>query len=140
MEAIAATSLMTLFSYAVSAAAREIYKEPLLLTYVLSFLRTEVSLNVKSILAWVIHYLIGVLFVIGYHLLWDNGIMQVSWLSTLILGVCIGLIGIFGWMILFNIIPKKPAIDYKGYYLQLFIAHLIFSATTFIVYSLFNNP
>ncbi|MBZ4034245.1 hypothetical protein K6T82_05670 [Flavobacterium sp. 17A] len=140
IEAVAATSLMTLFSYAVSAAAREVYKEPLLLTYVMSFLRIEVSLNVKSILAWVVHYLIGILFVIGYHVIWNNDIMEISWLTALILGICIGSIGIAGWMILFSLVPKKPAIDYKGYYIQLFIAHLIFSATAFKVYLLFNWP
>lgn len=140
IEAIAATSLMTLFSYAVSAAAREVYKEPLLLSYVMSFLRMEVSLELKSILAWIIHYLIGLLFVIGFHLIWNNDIMEISWSNAFILGACIGAIGIAGWMILFNVIPKKPAIDYKGYYLQLFIVHLIFSATAFKVYLLFNNP
>jgi len=132
----AATSLMTLFSYAVSAAAREVYKEPLLLTYVLSFLHIEVSVQTKSILAWALHYFIGLLFVIGYHLIWYYGIMEISWSSTFILGACIGTIGIIGWMIMFSIIPKKPQIDYKGYYIQLFIAHMIFSITTFLIYDL----
>lgn len=132
----AATSLMTLFSYVVSAAAREVYKEPLLLTYVLSFLHIEVSVQTKSILAWALHYFIGLLFVIGYHLIWHYGIMEISWSSTFILGACIGTIGIIGWMIMFSIIPKKPQIDYKGYYIQLFIAHMIFSITTFLIYDL----
>lgn len=136
---LAATSTMTLFSYLVSAAAREVYKEPLLLTYVLSFLHINVSPTTKSILAWALHYFIGLLFVIGYHILWTNGIMEISWSSTFILGACIGIIGIVGWMILFSIIPQKPNIDYKGYYIQLFIAHLIFSITTFLVYT-FINP
>jgi len=137
---IAATSLMTLFSYAVSAAAREVFKEPLLLMYVLSFLHIQAPPKTKSILAWILHYFIGLLFVLGYYILWNYGIMEVSWWSTFILATCIGGIGILGWMFLFNLIDHRPTINYKGYYTQLFIAHIIFSITVFIVYSIFQQP
>lgn len=69
ISSIVATSVMTLFSYAVSASARELYKEPVLLTYVLNRLHKEATQNFKTILAWILHYLIGVFFVIGYHFL-----------------------------------------------------------------------
>lgn len=137
ISTIAATSAMTLFSYAVSASAREVYKEPLLLTYVLTALHLKLPANFKIVLAWALHYLIGLFFVIGYHFLWINDYMELSLFSGLFLGAVSGIIGIIGWIILFKIIPKRPAIDFKGYYLQLFIAHVIFGLTSFLVYEYF---
>ncbi|TDO97040.1 hypothetical protein [Flavobacterium sp. 245] len=137
ISSIAATSVMTLFSYAVSASAREVYKEPVLLTYILTALHLEISPNFKTILGWFLHYLIGLFFVVGYHILWLNEFLEISWLASILLGVISGIIGIISWIILFEIIPQKPNIDFKGYYLQLFIAHIIFAITVFIVYKLF---
>ena len=137
ISSIAATSLMTLFSYAVSASARELYKEPVLLTYLLTVTGIEVSQPVKVILAWVLHYIIGLAFVIGYHYLWIYDILDMSWPVAFLLGAISGIIGILGWIIMFSLVPKKPNIDYKGYYAQLFVAHVIFGIVAFAVYQLF---
>lgn len=137
LSSIAATSVMTLFSYAVSASAREVYKEPLLLTYILTGLRLEISPNFKIILGWLLHYLIGLFFVIGYHIIWLNEFLMISWSISILLGIISGIIGIISWIILFEIIPQKPNIDFRGYYLQLFIAHILFAVTAFLVYKLF---
>jgi len=137
LATIAATSVMTLFSYAVSASARELYKEPVLLTYVLTFLDIEVSIPVKTVLAWILHYLIGLAFVVSYHFLWMYDILEMSWQIALLLGAISGIIGILGWVIMFGLIPKKPNIDFKGYYIQLFLAHVIFGIVAFAVYKLF---
>ncbi|MDR7370206.1 hypothetical protein [Flavobacterium aquidurense] len=134
---IAATSVMTLFSYAISASARELYKEPVLLTYILTALRLKISKNLKTIYGWLLHYLIGLCFVIGYHFLWWNEFLEISWAASILLGVLSGIIGIISWIILFEIIPQKPNIDYKGYYTQLFVAHIIFGVTAFLIYKLF---
>lgn len=135
--AVAATSVMTLCSYAVSAAAREIYKEPLLLTYVLSKLHQQISPKLKLVLGWVLHYLIGLFFVIGYHIIWSANILDFTFTSSLILGIVSGIIGISGWVVLFRISAQKPNIDYKGYYIQLFVVHVIFAVTAYVVYELF---
>lgn len=137
ISTIAATSAMTLFSYAVSASAREVYKEPLLLTYVLTALHLKIPANFKIVLAWGLHYLIGLFFVMGYHFLWINNYVKLSLYSSIFLGAISGIIGIIGWIILFVIIPKKSTIDFKGYYLQLFIAHVIFGITALLVYKCF---
>ncbi|OXA88997.1 hypothetical protein [Flavobacterium hercynium] len=134
---IIATSAMTLFSYAVSTSAREVYKEPVLLAYILSSFHLEATKNLKIILGWVLHFLIGFGFVIGYHFLWFHELLEISWSASFLLGVISGIIGIIGWIILFKIIPKKPNIDFIGYYLQLFVAHIIFSITAFLIYKLF---
>lgn len=137
ISSIAATSAMTLFSYAVSASARELYKEPVLLSYILGHLHLEVSPNIKNILAWILHYIIGLGFVIAYHFLWTYNILELTWPIGILLGAISGIIGIITWFILFKMIPQKPTIDFKGYYLQLFGAHLIFGFTAYSVYCLF---
>ncbi|MCD0467286.1 hypothetical protein [Flavobacterium sp. ENC] len=137
ISSIVATSVMTLFSYAVSAAAREIYKEPVLLTYVLHKANIDISSKTKIILGWFLHYLIGFLFVLVYHLLWYYEFLEISWTVSILFGVISGIIGIVSWIILFEIIPQKPNIDYKGYYIQLLLAHVIFAVSSFMVYKVF---
>ena len=134
---IAATSVMTLFSYIVSESARKLYKEPVLLTYLLHSFKVEVSAGTKVVLAWLLHYIIGLIFVIIYHFLWYYRIVEMSWLVALILGVVSGIVGILGWMLLFEIVPQKPNIDFKGYYIQLLVAHIFFGITAYAVYILF---
>jgi hypothetical protein len=134
---IAATSAMTLFSYVVSASARELYKEPVLLTYILSSLKIEVSPQTKTFLAWLLHYIIGLFFVLVYHYLWVNNVVEMSWPAAFVLGALSGIVGILGWVLLFKIVPQKPNIDFKGYYVQLFFAHIVFAIVALIVYKLF---
>jgi len=137
IASIAATSAMTLFSYAISKSFRELYKEPVLLTFVLSKLKLDLSLNTKAILAWLVHYLIGLIFVVIYHILWYYNILDLSVLSAILLGALSGIIGIISWMFLFKITDYKPKIDFKGYYIQLFFAHVLFGLTAALVYYLF---
>jgi hypothetical protein len=137
ISSIAATSAMTLFSYAVSASARELYKEPVLLSYILSHLHLEVSPSFKNILAWILHYIIGLGFVIAYHFLWAYNILTITWPVSFLLGAISGIIGIITWFILFKAVPQKPNINFKGYYLQLLAAHVIFGFTAYSVYILF---
>ncbi|WP_264537446.1 hypothetical protein [Flavobacterium sp. N1736] len=138
ISTIAATSLMTLFSYAVSASTRELYKEPVLLTYIFTKFHIEVSPKTKNILAWLLHYIIGLLFVIAYHYLWFYNIFEFSWRVAFLFGAISGIIGILGWIVLFEIVPQKPNIDFKGYYTQLFFAHVIFGLVAFFVYKIFT--
>ena len=137
ISSIAATSVMTMFSYAVSASVRELYKEPVLLTYILTRFHIEVSLKTKRVLAWILHYIIGAFFVIIYHYLWVYNVVEFSWKIALLFGAISGIVGILGWIILFKIIPQKPNIDFKGYYTQLFVAHVIFGLVAFLVYKTF---
>jgi len=135
---IAATSAMTLFSYGASASFRELYKEPVLLTFMLTKLKIELSPETKTILAWLLHYIIGFLFVLSYHFLWIRDILSISFLSGFLLGFISGIIGIIGWMIMFNLSHHQPPIDFKGYYFQLLLAHIIFGLVATAVYSPFH--
>ncbi|PXY46670.1 hypothetical protein [Flavobacterium hydrophilum] len=136
LATIAATSAMTLFSYAISASFRELYKEPVLLTFLLTQLKIDVSIKTKATLAWVLHYFIGFIFVLIYHFLWANNILKLSILNAILLGSISGIIGITGWMIMFKLADYKPNIDFKGYYIQLFFAHIIFGLVAALFYYL----
>ncbi|WP_428229432.1 hypothetical protein [Flavobacterium sp.] len=137
IASIAATSAMTLFSYAASASFRELYKEPVLLTFMLTKLHIDVSIKTKATLAWLLHYAIGLLFVLGYYLLWVHDILPISFLTAFLLGFVSGIIGIVGWMIMFKMSHHQPDIDFKGYYFQLLLAHIVFGLVATAVYSLF---
>ncbi|MGO4770510.1 hypothetical protein ACEN2I_02520 [Flavobacterium sp. W22_SRS_FK3] len=134
IASIAATSAMTLFSYVISKSFRELYKEPVLLTFVLSKLKLDLPLKTKTTIAWFLHYFIGLFFVTSYHLFWVNDILKTSFLNALLLGALSGIVGIIGWILLFKIADFKPKIDFKGYYIQLFFAHVIFGITATFVY------
>ena len=67
----------------------------------------------------------------------EKEIMNENWTAALILGAISGIIGIVSWVIIFKISDYKPKIDFKGYYLQLFLVHVIFGLSAFAVYTLF---
>jgi len=136
LAAIVATTMMTAFSYLMSAAFRELYKEPLLLQYLMTRFHFELSGSWRVAAGWVVHYGIGLFFVLAYYILWRWNLHDITWISALIYGMIIGIIGIGGWVIMFNLSNYKPRIDFKGYYLQLFFAHIIFAMGTFIIFYL----
>lgn len=133
---VLATSAMTLFSYVMSASFRELYKEPVLLSFILTKMNFEVSVQRKKYLAWLLHYFIGFLFVLAYHIMWLYNILYISITSAFLLGIASGIIGIIGWIIIFQIADYKPKIDFKGYYIQLFFAHIIFAIVATAAYYL----
>lgn len=136
LVSIAATSAMTFFSYTMSKSFQELYKEPVLLTFALSKLKLDLSEKTKKTLAWLIHYFIGLLFVIGYHILWSKAILEISPFSAIVLGAASGIIGILSWMLIFKMTNHQPKIDFKGYYIQLFFAHVVFGLVATALYSI----
>lgn len=136
LVAIGATSAMTWFSYAMSQNFRELYKEPILLSFALKKTNISLSEKLQKTWGWLIHYSIGFLFVMGYHIVWVKNVLPISPLSALILGVISGVIGILSWIFIFKMTDHQPPIDFKGYYIQLFFAHIIFAITATALYSI----
>lgn len=132
---ILATLVMTAFSYVVSESFRAMYKEPVLLSYVLINSKLNIPPLLKNIMGWILHFAIGFVFVLTYHFIWNNDILPENWVTALILGGISGVMGIIGWYFLFKYTEFKPQIDFKGYYLQLFFAHVLFALTAFAVYT-----
>ena len=133
---IAGTSVMTAFSYLASESFNKLWKEPVLINLVLSRAAINVSPSRKSALGWIIHYVIGLAFVISYHLLWKYYEIDPTWFCGLILGIGSGFIGVISWYFLFMLPTEKPKIKFKQYYLQLFKAHILFALTVVAVYRL----
>jgi len=131
-----ATTLMTLFSYMVALLVAQPFKEPFLLAVLLNkFKVTDNTTN--RVIGWILHYVLGLLFVLFFEVLLQMKWLSISWSSALIYGVVIGILGILGWKILFHVTNKKPKMNYTGYYTQLFIAHVIFAFTMVACYMYF---
>ena len=131
------TTLMTAFSYLMSGAYRKTFKEPVLLNYVIQLCGITLNDRNRSVVGWLIHYLLGLTFVIAYHFIWKYGLLDMSWQSTLILGAVSGIIGIIGWVIIFSLPSKEPRVAFTSYYIQLFFAHIVFAIGVVLVYRWF---
>lgn len=135
---LVATSVMTGFSYLLSNLRNKQFREPELLNALLSrspFFRLKLSKN--SLAGWILHYLIGWMFVILFAVIWKEGLMPSSIISGSILGLAAGIIGVLGWRIFFAIVENPPKINWSEYYLQLIAAHVIFGICAVLVYQLF---
>lgn len=130
---ITATSSMKLFSYLVSGKFKEWHKNPFLPTSEPN--KIKLSTNSRINFSWLIHYLIGFLFVVGYHLVWLNNILTISFLSAFILGVISGIIAILFWMFVLQISSIQPPINFKEYCMELIIAYIVFAIVATTVYS-----
>ena len=139
LVSIAATSAMTWFSYAMSQNFRELYKEPVLLSYAIDKMKIDFSTQAKINWGWILHYAIGLCFVVGYHIIWVKDIAPISPLSALLLGAISGVIGIISWIIIFKMTHHQPPIDFRGYYIQLFFAHIIFAIVATALYAVMLN-
>jgi len=127
---VVATTIMTIFSYVVSKLRNRQFTEPVLLNrFLCGFgVLKEYQLE-KNIAGWIIHYLVGLIFLVAYYLIWSRTRFDPSLSTALVLGCCSGLIGIVGWSILFKIQSVPANIRLAEYYTQLFIAHVIFALT-----------
>ena len=114
---IAATSAMTLFSYAISARYRENYKEPVLLSNLLVQVKFDLSVISKKIIGWLLHFGIGFFFVLVYHLLWLYDIIDLSAINAFLLGIVSGIIGVLSWGVMLKIAKYSFSINFKGYYI-----------------------
>ncbi len=137
-SAIVGTTVMTLFSYLVSKSFNKLYKEPILLKYVLERTHVSISSNLTLFLGWFLHYVIGILFVVIYHFIWMNRWMEISIFHSFILGFASGLVGIVAWRFMFAVSDSESKVDMKGYFFQLVIAHILFAFTVMIIYQYYQ--
>ena len=138
MAALIGTSLMTLFSYAISRWHNEVYAEPVLINIMLS-VPDDRSKNVSHKLAgWLLNYLIGFLIVLLFDCLWFTDIVSFSLGSTIVLGLSLGGVGVVSWRLMFFIAFYQPPVHQKVFYAQLFVAHFLFAIAVFMVYQYFG--
>lgn len=128
--ALAATAAMTAFSYALSFLLSFNFKEPEHLSVMLKRMPIH-----DKLAGWTVHYLAGLLFVVAYYLLWNNGV-QPNLISALVIGLISGLVAILVWHLTLVVHPNPPRIRRIPFYLQLVPAHIVFALTATLVYQL----
>lgn len=128
--AICGTSCMTAYSYAFSRLSGRQYREPILLSHLLSQSPGEPELYSarKKATAWLIHYGVGMVFSLAYRKSHVNGTPGEAVAKGLWLGAGFGCLGVAGWQLAFTLHPHPPKIKKAGYLLHLLPAHLIFSS------------
>jgi hypothetical protein len=132
------TSLMTAFSYYISQHEKDQFREPVLLNILSRRLMNTNQGNYTGAFGWLAHYGVGALFVSAYDKIWKQSGRPTLW-SGLLLGAISGVVGIATWKLVFKLHPSPPTIDFKDYYRQLFVAHLIFGASAALGYKTFAN-
>ena len=135
LATIVATSLMTLFSYIISKKRNKQFREPELLAAIIgqfSFLQNP---RHYVIAGWAVHYTIGLLFVVVYDQIWRHTSLDATWFCGILFGIASGIVGIFGWRMIFGIAPRIPRTDFKAYFLHLLLAHIVFALGAVAVYA-----
>lgn len=126
-SAIIATSAMTVFSYIYSSIVNRQFSEPELLNMLLTSWSSEPQVFSKtSLLCWLIHYFVGLFFMVIFYFIWNQLKFEVSWTAGLLFDFLAGIIGVIGWHLTFWIHPNPPTLDFKHYYGHLILAHIIF--------------
>ncbi|SHG50392.1 hypothetical protein SAMN05444483_11420 [Salegentibacter echinorum] len=128
LVSVAATTAMTAFSYLAGTARKEKFHEPELLNELIYGAKSlDFDPSKNNVLGWIFHFLIGLFFTAIFLLLYVVEIININILSALIFGIAAGVVGSIGWRIMFSITENPPKVHLKEFYLQLIIAHIIFS-------------
>ncbi|HEU0137456.1 MAG TPA: hypothetical protein VFQ50_09200 [Flavobacterium sp.] len=120
IASFSATNIMTTFSYLLSVTYGKLFKEPVLLNFILDGVGVSLKGRWKKAGGWFAHYIIGVLFVFAYEAIWLYTGVVFSWGSGLIFGAVSGFVGIIGWQTIYLLPRQKPDVPLHDYYLQLF--------------------
>lgn len=123
---VAATSIMTGFSYAVSALAHENFKEPRLLSLFIKRF-TAVRHPLLHFSGWPVHYALGLVWAGVYTLCIRRNQKEASAEKALAFGLFSGATGVMIWRVMFRKHPHPPQTAHGKFYSQLFLAHILFA-------------
>jgi len=138
LSSIFATLLMTAFSYICGYFTRHQFREPELLNQLINTSLLPVNPRKRSWIGWVVHLIIGLLFAEILFLILRYTNLSPNLLFAVISGVVAGVFGIFGWQIMFTLNPSPPETHLNKFYLQLVIAHIIFSISFILFFVQFE--
>jgi hypothetical protein len=137
IAAFSATNIMTTFSYLLSASYKKLFKEPVMMDFILEGLGINLKGKLHKIGGWIAHYIIGFVLVIIYESIWRYTSIKFGILSGIIFGICTGLVGIFCWRAIY-ITSMHEDVSPRSYYIQLFFGHIIFAFVVVIAFRIFN--
>lgn len=123
--ALTSTSLMTLFSEAVSKVKGSNYNEAQILGELLNRI-TPLNKKQAQAAGWLGHYAVGVGFAAVYAAYLKENRRKPTLLNGAIYGALSGLAGAAIWHATFKAHPNPPGVDLKNYYKQLVLAHVVF--------------
>lgn len=129
VSGLAATSLMTFFSYIVSTYKQKNFKEPELLAVLEENALPAEAKSLALAAGWSTHFSIGIAWAGVYKYLWQNAGVKPSFESGLVLGGLSGLTGVLIWRTAFRIHPDPPRIEYNRFFGHLILAHLVYGVT-----------
>jgi hypothetical protein len=137
---IAGTSAMTAFSYIISEKENKQFREPELLAGLLKKGIPGTPTTFAKMAGWLIHYAVGVGFTAVYNQLWKNkNDNSPSLANGLLVGGISGVAGAAVWKTSFKVHPNPPTTSFKKYYIHLVAAHLVFGATTALMYRMMRR-
>jgi len=137
IAAFSGTNIMTGFSFLLSLSYKELFKEPVMLNYILHGIGVELKGKWKKAEAWIAHYVIGLFFVIIYEALWQYTNIKFGWLSGIVFGAASGAFGILCWHFIYRLPDHKPKAPMKEYYLPLILAHIVFASVVVVAFKIF---
>lgn len=138
IAAFSATNIMTTFSYIISATYNKLFKEPVMLNFILANRGIVLRGKWKKAGGWIAHYCIGIFFVLIYESLWQYTPVKFGWISGLAFGAVSAGLGILGWHMIYRLPDDKPVAPLKDYYFQLFLAHIIFALAVVMAFKIFK--
>jgi len=94
---LVACCILRIFSSALSASGSQFYQEPALLTILLSSIDINLPLKTKLKAGQLLHHSFGLYFTAIYYLLWYFEFTEISWTTSLIIGLVNTLISIISW-------------------------------------------
>ncbi|TRW23814.1 hypothetical protein FMM05_11665 [Flavobacterium zepuense] len=137
IAAFSATNIMTTFSYLLSATYKRLFKEPVMMNFVLEGIGIRLKGRWNKIGGWIAHYIIGFAIVISYEAVWRYTSVKFGFVSGIIMGVITGLIGIMCWRAIY-LTSIHEDVSRRSYYIQLFFGHIIFACAVVIAFKIFK--
>nr|WP_222619668.1 hypothetical protein [Pontibacter sp. KCTC 32443] len=132
---------MNLVLYLLTRVTNRVMQAPLILgTMLLGKTHPDggISRSVSAkVVGTVAHYLVGILYAIGYLALWESGVGTVTLSWSLLMGFANGIFAMIIWYFFFMIHPKPPLVELNKYLIALIFGHIIFGLVlTYVFYQL----
>ena len=129
LTAFISTSLMTAFSYLIASKQKKKFEEPEILGQLVHRLAPEIKKQNAMISGWLMHYSVGVAFVIIYELMFKKYNLKRNFITRFYIGVLSGVLSIAVWHAILKLHPNPPSLDLKKFYTVLMAAHIVFGIT-----------
>lgn len=137
LAGIAGTTAFTIFSYIISKATGENFKEPQLLGRMIEDVTPNADEPESQFSGWLLHYLIGVGFSTSYKMLLKLTPMKPTITNGAIVGAASAIPAVASWHSALSVHPTPPRDKTVDYFLQLSIGHIIFGMASFWVFKKF---